>query len=154
MFRAPPAGSIWCCKIQMSTGTSAYELWSGFASGTGRVAAADTTDFIGVRSIGGNLFGVVKQAASPSETTVDLGVDCEAAWRVVGFEMTAADTAQFFILDCSQRGFTFRTDVGSAVTTFFPNTTLRPVALGVVTTSVAAVAADIDFWSLGGRVAR
>lgn len=154
MFRAPPAGSIWCVKLQMSTGTANYELWSGFAASTGRVAAADTTDFIGVRSIGGNLFGVVKQGASPSETTVDLGIDCEAAWRVVGFEMTATDTAQFFTLDCSQRGRVFRTDAGAAVTTNFPNTTMTPVALGLVTTTNAAAVAQIDFWSLGGRIAR
>lgn len=154
MFRSPAAGSIWCCKIQMSTGTANYELWSGFASGNTRVQAADTTDFIGVRSNGGNLFGVVKQAASPSETTVDLGVECEGVWRIVGFEVTATDTVQFFTLDCSQRIGIFRTNVGNPVTTNFPNTTLSPIALGVVTTAAAAVAADIDFWSWGGRTAR
>lgn len=154
MYRSPPVGSIWCVKMQMSTGTANYELWSGFAASTARVANANTTDFVGVRSIGGNLFGVVKQGSGASETTVDLGVDCEASWRVVGFEVTATDTVQFFILDCSERGRVFRTDVGAAITTTFPNTTLTPIALGLVTTTAASAVAQIDFWSLGGRIAR
>lgn len=159
LYRVPPPGSIWAAKLCITSGTADYELWSGFASSAARVAAADATQFIGVRSIGGNLFGVVKNGAA-SETTQDLGVACEAsAWRAVGFEVggtTAAPSAQFFILDLvsTNRETWDRTNVGSAITATMPSTTLMPVAIGLVMTSAVATTAQIDYVDRGGRCAR
>lgn len=159
LYRIPPPGSIWCAKLAMTTGTADYELWSGFASAAARVANADATQFIGLRSVGGNVFGVVKDGAA-SETTQDLGSDCEGgAWRVFGFEVggtTASPSVQFFQLDATStaREVWDRTNVGSAITATMPATTLFPVAIGLVATSGSAVAGQIDYWCWGGRNAR
>jgi hypothetical protein len=159
LYRIPPPGSIFACKVRMTTGTGNYELWSGFASAAARCDTADATQFVGIRSVGGNLFGVVKNGAA-SETTVDLGYDCESStWRAVGFEVggtTAAPSVQFFILDehASVREVFDRENVGSAITATMPSTTLLPVAIGLVTSNANDKAAQIDFWSWGGRTAR
>ena len=159
LYRCPPPGSIWAVKLRLTAGTADYELWAGFSGAASRVASADATDFIGVRAVGGNLFGVVKDGAA-SETTVDLGVSAESStWCAVGFEVggtTAAPSVQFFVLDQlgSDRALYDRTDVGSPITTTLPNGTLHPTALGCVTTAASAVEAEIDTWGWGGRLAR
>lgn len=159
VYRVPPPGSTWACKVRVTTGTSDYELWSGFASSANRVANADAVDFVGVRSIGGNLFGVVKNGAA-SETTVDLGIDCESStWRIVGFTVggdTTTPSVQFFIANehDSIRDIFDVTNVGDPITATVPNTTLCPIALGFVTTNTSDKVAEIDFWVRGGRTAR
>lgn len=153
-FRAGPLanGTIWAAKIRVTTGTADYELWSGFASAAARVATGDSTDFIGLRSTGGNVYGVVKRAAS-SETVIDLSADAESDWLIAGFEMIGS-SAQFFTLTCDEVAIVDRTDHGDVIGSNMPNAALRPIALGLVTTTTAARAADIDWWALGGRTAR
>lgn len=159
MYRAPPPGSVWACKIRMVTGTSSYRLWSGFASAAAEVDTTDGTHFVGVRSSGGNLFGVVKNGVS-SETTVDLGFDCEGStWRTVGFRVggtSAAPAIQFLQWDAqaSDRGVYDVKEIGSPVTTTMPSTALFSCALGLFTSTGSSRVAEIDWWAQGGRVAR
>ena len=125
----------------------------------GRVQAADATQFVGVRSNGGNLFGVWKSGAG-IEATIDLGINAEGTtWRTVGFEVlgTTADLAiQFFRLDPdgSEREVWDRVDVGDPLTGISVSVGLMPVALGILTTSATAKTAQIDYWAFGGRIAR
>jgi hypothetical protein len=158
-YRHPPAGSIWAVKFRLTSGTINYELWSGFASAPeARVSAAEpASSFLGVRSVGDNLFGVAKTPAGT--TTVDLGVSAEGTWRCVGFEIQgtqAAPEVQFFRVDplASNRAKWDRLDVGAPVTTNLPAVPTYPIALGLFTTSAAAKIAQIDWWALGGRAAR
>lgn len=158
-FRYPPPGSVWACKIQLTSGTINYELWSGFSSSITRVSAAEpTSHFLGVRAVGANIFGVAKAGAT--ETTIDFGVSWEgSAWRVVGFEVggtIAAPEVQFFRLDplASNRDKFDRLDVGAPVTTNLPALPTIPIAIGLYTTSATAKIAQVDWWALGGRVAR
>ena len=160
LYRYPPPGSIWACKLRLTSGTVSYELWSGFSSvPDGRVQTADATQFLGVRANGGNLFGVVKSNGG-IEATVDLGVTAEGTtWRTVGFEVlgTTADPAfQFFRLDAngSEREVWDRTDIGQPLTGITISASLGPVALGILTTSATAKTAQIDYWAWGGRIAR
>jgi hypothetical protein len=157
-YRIPPPGSIWATKVRMTDGTVGYELWSGFASAAAEVETTDATQFIGIRSLGGTLRGVVKDGTS-SETTVDLGYDCEGStWRIVGFKVggtTAAPSVQWFIADehDSNRIVWDIEHVGDPVTTTIPSTSLFP-AFGLITTNTNDKVAQFDFWSLGGRTAR
>ncbi len=160
LYRYPPPGSIWACKLRLSSGTVNYELWSGFSSvPDGRVGSADATQFVGVRATGGNLFGVVKSGAGV-EATVDLGVTAEGTtWRTVGCEVlgTTADVAfQFFMLNqlASEAEVWDRTDIGDPLTGITISASLGPVALGILTTSATAKTAQIDYWAWGGRIAR
>lgn len=162
LYRYPPPGSIWACKLRLSSGTINYELWSGFSStGASRIRTADATSFVGVRSVGGNLFGVVKSGAGAgNESTIDLGFNVEGTtWHTVGFEVkgtTAAPEFQFFTLNSngSEAEVWDRIDVGAAITTNAPAVGLTPVAIGLVTTSTTAKTVQIDHWSWGGRIAR
>lgn len=160
-YGALPIGGIWCTRIRMIGSPTAYELWSGFASGSVRVSAAAAVRFVGVRVDGsGNLFGVVKNGAAPAETTVDLGVSPSGGnWITAGFEVggtTAAPTIQFFVLDRlgSNRQVWDRTDVGSPISTNIPVGAALPVAIGLITTDAVAKTAQIDHWGFGGRIAR
>lgn len=160
LYRYPPPGSIWACKLRLTSGTVNYELWTGFASVIdGRVQTADATQFVGVRANGGNLFGVVKSGAG-TEATVDLGFTAEGTtWRTVGFEVggtTADPTFQFFTLntDASEREVWDRQDVGDPLTGITISASLTPIALGILTTSATAKTAQIDYWAWGGRIAR
>jgi hypothetical protein len=158
-LRFPPPGAVWACKMRLTSGTINYELWSGFSSSITRVSAAEpTSHFLGVRSVGANIFGVTKAGAT--ETTVDLGATWEgSAWRVVGFEVggtTAAPEIQFFRLDplgTSASKFD-RQDIGSPITTNLPALPTIPIAMGLFTTSTTAKIGQIDWWALGGRAAR
>ena len=160
LFRFPPIGSVWACKIRLTSGTTAYELWSGFSSvAAGRVATADATAFVGVRAVGANLFGVVKSGAA-TEATIDLGMTVEGAtWQAVGFEVlgtSAVPLFQFFRFNvgATERGIHEREDIGAPVGGITILAGLMPVALGILTTSVTAKTAQIDYWAWGGRVAR
>jgi hypothetical protein len=160
LYRLPPPGSIWAVKLRLTSGTVNYELWSGFASvADGRVQTADSTQFVGVRSNGGNLFGVFKSNGG-IEATVDLGVTAEGTtWRSVGFEVqgtTSAPTIQFFLLNqsASEREVWDRTDIGAPLSGITITAGLIPVALGILTTSATAKTAQIDYWAWGGRIAR
>jgi hypothetical protein len=150
-YRAPSVGSLWAAKFSI-TSASAYEVWSGFVqTATSMISGATANDFVGVRQIaGGNLFGVVRDGTS--ETTVDL-LTTASADVVVGFERTE-DGIQFFSADLSDLQFADRTLIGDPVSANLPNTQLRPVALAVAATAAASKVAAIDFWALGGRVAR
>lgn len=161
VFGALPIGGIWCTRIRMVGAPTAYELWSGFASGTARVRSVDATRFAGVRVDGsGNLFGVVKNGAAPLETTIDLGVSPFGSnWVTAGFEVggtTAAPTIQFFLLDRlgNNRQVWDRTDVGPPISTNLPAGSSLPVALGLITQDAVAKTAQIDHWGFGGRIAR
>jgi hypothetical protein len=123
------------------------------------VQTADSTQFVGVRSNGGNLFGVFKSNGG-IEATVDLGVTAEGTtWRSVGFEVqgtTSAPTIQFFLLNqsASEREVWDRTDIGAPLSGITITAGLIPVALGILTTSATAKTAQIDYWAWGGRIAR
>lgn len=161
LYRIPPPGSTWACKVRTSASAS-YDFWSGFASAAASVREGDATQFVGVRTdraVGGNLYGVVKDgAAAANENVVDLGVSAESStWRAVGFDVggtVAAPSVQFYVYSLISRGTFSRTAVGSPITTNIPSTNLFSCALGVVSRAVAAKAVDVDFWTLGGRVAR
>lgn len=160
LYRVPPPGATWACKLRMVTGTTSYDLWSGFASATASVRTADATQFVGVRqdrAVGANLYGVVKDGAA-SETVVDFGVSCEAsAWLVPGFEVdgdTTTPTVQFVLYHPSNRGSWEREPVGSPISATMPTTNLFSVALGLVARAASARVAEVDFWDLGGRCAR
>lgn len=159
-YRYPSPGAIWACKIKLDSGLTSYELWSGFASVySAQPRVSSNSSFVGVRALNGNLFGVVKDGATATnESTVDLGVSCVGAWRSVGFRVegtTASPSIQFFVLNeqGSDRAIYDQIDVGSAITTNLPTTTMGPIALGIVGPTVQ-VGAEIDWWCLGGRVAR
>lgn len=158
VYRTPAPGSTWVCKLRLTSGTTAYELWSGFASDpAAAVSVTAATQFVGVRAVGANLFGVAKDGAS-SESTVDLGVNCEGSnWRVVGFDVggtPASPTLQFYVYTPTTVGSWERQPIGSPLTTKMPGTTLFPIALGLITTSAVAKTAQVDLWNLGGRVPR
>jgi hypothetical protein len=150
-YRAPSIGSVWAVKFSI-TSVTAFEAWSGFVqTATSMISGATSNDFVGVRqAAGGNLFGIVRDGTS--ETTVDL-LTTAAADVVAGFERTD-DGIQFFTADLSDAQFPDRTDVGDPVSTNLPNTQLRPVALAIAATAAANKVATVDFWALGGRVAR
>lgn len=158
----PPPGAIWATRIRLTSGTSGYELWSGFASAASRVRVADATRFCGVRVEGsGNLFGVSKNGATAAnETTIDLGVTAQGSnWVTVGFEVggtVAAPSIQFFVLDRlgANRQVWDRTDVGAPITTTLSSGPALPVAFGLVTQDAVAKIAQIDHWGIGGRIAR
>lgn len=160
LLRYPPPGSIWACKMRLTSGTINYEMWSGFSSSESlRVSAAEpNSSFLGVRAVGANIFGVAKAGAT--ETVVDFGVSWEgSAWRVVGFEVggtTAAPSVQFFQLDplATSRSKYDRLDVGDPVTTNIPLVPMIPIGIGLYTTSTTAKIGQLDWWCLGGRVAR
>ena len=159
-YRHPPPGSVWACKLRIVSGTTNYEMWSGFANAQNmRVTSADSnSSFLGARSVGGNIFGVAKSAAT--ETTVDLGVSWEgSAWRIVGFEVGgtfASPSVQFFRIDplATNRDKWDRQDIGAPITTNLPAVPTTPLGLGIVTTSAVAKIVQIDWWALGGRAAR
>lgn len=150
IYRTLPNGTIWCAKFRMTTGASAYELWAGFSDSFARVNSS-SNDFIGVRSVGANLFGLVRN--NTTELTVDLGIDCESAYKTVGFEIIDG-SAQFFTLDCTDDAIFERTDVGDPQAISSINEDLYPIALGLYTSDAAAKVAVIDLWAMGGRCAR
>ncbi len=162
IYGCPPPGCIWTAKMVVTSGTSAYTLWSGFASGTAAPAVATNIMFVGLRSVGGNLFGVVKDgAAAGNESTVDFGFDIEGAnfgsSVSAGFEVTGSvgsESIQFFRYDCSDRMNRGRTNVGSAITTNVPTGNLFSTALGIITDENVAKTVLIDYWELSGRTAR
>lgn len=161
-YRGPPVGSILTVKLRADTGSATnYEMWTGFADSTGRVAVANATQFLGIRSIGGNLFGVVKRGAGAgNESTINFGLDAEGQYREVGLEIVgtpAAPAAQFFVLNevSAARGIWSRRNANSIrIATNWPTVPLSAIALGFVTTMAATRAPSIDYWSLGGRTAR
>ena len=148
----PAVGSSWMVKLKLVQ-TTQIEVWSGFQELTGRVNGG-ANDFIGVRAVAGgagvNWFGVVRNGAV--ETATDLLIAADTTWRVMGFTRTASGV-EWRVYDASDvRALTY--DVVATVTTNFPNAALAPVALGVAAVTGGTREADIDFWSLGGRVAR
>lgn len=154
-YRHPPAGSIFAVKVNLTSGTTNYNLWAGFASAAATVAVADATQFLGIRSVGANLFGVLKDgAAAGNESTVDLGVDCEAAWVIAGFEVRAGPSIQFFTMTSPSDLHTWdATYVGSPQTTNYPTSVCFPV-LGCVTLSTTPKTVQWDFVGLGGKTGR
>ena len=118
-----------------------------------------TTTGFEFRAVGANLFGVVKSGAA-TEATIDLGMTVEGAtWQAVGFEVLGTESVplfQFFRLNvgATQRGILEREDIGAPVGGITILAGLMPVALGILTTSVTAKTAQIDYWAWGGRVAR
>lgn len=148
MYRTLPNGFVWCCKITCGS-TTAYELWSGFSAVLDRVNSV-SNDFIGVRSTGGNLSGVVRNGVT--ENTVSFGFDCESAYKIIGFEIIDS-AVQFFSLDCTDDAIFERTDVGEPQT-YIVNEDLYPIGIGLFTTAAATKTASIDFWAMGGRCAR
>lgn len=159
MYGPPLPGSRWVAKVAIVGAVASYTAWSGFVSGTAAPSTAAATKLIGVRSVGANLFGVVKNGAGAgNETTVDLGFTCEgSAYKIVGFEVggtVGAETVQFFYYDCSDRMNRGRTNVGSTITTNLPTGAMFSCALGLITDENVAKTGLIDFWEIGGRTAR
>lgn len=164
IYRIPPPGSKFAVKLRVSTGALSYDMWSGFASSVaaGVRQSTDATQFIGVRvdrAVGGNIYGVVKDGAgAANENAVDLGLSPESSnWVAVGFDVegtTAAPSVQFYVYSLSRRDVWAREAVGSPITTHIPATTLYSVGLGIITRAGSSRAADVDWWNLGGRVAR
>lgn len=159
LYRGPPPGSTFCCKIRITSGTTNYEFWSGFASSNAnRVRVIDTTEFVGIRSTGGNLFGVLKSGAGV-ESTVDFGFQIEGTtWHQVGFEVlhTTPPQVQFFKLspNATDAEVWDRQDVGPPRAGITISTGLFPIALGILTTDAIQKTAEIDYWAWGGRTAR
>ena len=158
LFRSPPNGSIYMVKIEPVDETR-INIWSGFVEDNAIFPdAAGSNDFIGVRAkneaSAANWFGVVRNGTT--ESTQDLGVAADNTWRILGFEVDGTGKIQFFTIDASDAMHLVRTDVGDPVaTTNKPDTELTPLALGVTAgVGGGAKQANIDFWSLGGRVAR
>lgn len=150
----PAVGMIFAAKLLMSSGSTSYELASGLFTGAfTSMAVADAVNFIGIRSLGGNLFGVVKDgAAAGNESTVDLGFECEGTWRTAGWEYTE-DGIQFFYLQTDEYVLE-RVDVGDPVATNIPtgNLGLGAIMMRALTNGVRV--GEIDWWGLGGRIAR
>jgi len=161
-FRCPAPGAIWACKLRLGINTPTYEVWSGFANLTSaRVRVTDTTQFIGVRALNGNVFGVVKDGSgAANESTVDLGSDYVGVYRTFGFRVegtTASPSIQFFEINqlASDRAIYDRVDIGAPITTNLPNTTLCLIGMGLTGVSqVGQAEGFLDWWSIGGRVAR
>lgn len=153
-YRHPGPGSIFATKLRITTGTANYECWAGFSETATRITGATACDFLGVRAVGGNVFGVARNGTT--ETTVDLGLDIEGTtWRTVGFEVTgttAAPIVQFFQLENTGANWV-RTNIGTSITTNMPDVGTRPV-IGLVTTAAASVTMQMDWWALGGRCPR
>lgn len=160
LYRMPPPGSTFACKVRITSGTTNYEFWSGFSSSiSNRVGPLDLAQFVGVRATGGNLFGVYKSGAGV-ESTVDFGFSIEGTtWHQVGFEVigdTSAPQVQFFQLSpsASDPEVWDRQDVGTPRAGITISTGLFPIALGILTTDAVQKTAEIDYWAWGGRTAR
>ena len=150
-------GSVWAAKFTC-TGSTLYDMYSGFVQTPGTdVAVVTANQFIGVRAIAGNLFGVCKTGAS-AETTVDLGVTAiNSTYQTVGFAIrgtAAAPSVQFYLGSLSDSDVLEWAPIGNPITTNLPTVALYPCAVGVVSRAAATKAAQVDFWALGGRVAR
>jgi hypothetical protein len=154
--RGMPAGMMWCAKVRVADTTNLH-AWSGFVDGAGIVPTiAGTDDFVGVRVINtgstANWYGVCKD--SSGESTVDLGVLGGTTWRTFGF-IVGESSIQFYLIDASdyRRGPVW-TATGSAVGSHIPTGTMLPCGLGVRADSAATKQAEVDYWAIGGRVAR
>jgi hypothetical protein len=145
----PPVGVVNQTKIRNSGVLTNNTAWSGLASLTQLVpTTAAAMAFIGVRaiSVGGaaNWFGVCKSGAN-QETTRDLGVPFDSAYRIPGWRRTATGI-QFMVNDA---------DVGAEITTNLPlAATEHNAVIGLVTTATGAKDADVDFYILAGAFAR
>lgn len=157
----PGIGGDWQSKCCITSDTSTSVIWSGWSSSTTTTPiTANNLHFIGIRSEdGANWQGVCKiGSGAGNETVVDLGVS-PSDWTVLGFEVMDAgggSPAIYFYRDfLDDRRQMRRLHIGGMVTTTIPSgTAMYASALGFVTTSAANRVAQIDFWSLGGRVAR
>lgn len=150
----PPEGTICTCKLKM-TSTSSYEVWAGIIETQGSdIQSATNVEFLGIRSTGGNLFGVCKTGAA-TEDTQDLGVSCESAFVTCGFEMTDATHAQFFIFETPNlAGMWSRTNVGTPMDVSAPAATTGSPCFGLITSTNLAKAGKFDFFSIHGRIDR
>lgn len=146
-----PVGSLFGAKLQMSSGTTSYTLWTGFTDSPTALPSA-ATDGIYIYSTGGNLTGRVYDGTT--STTVDFGFTAEAGFVVVGFEVRPGPKVQFFYLELDDRMAWVRRNVGDPISTGLPNEALYAIALGLATNTTAARTAQVDWWGLGGRVAR
>lgn len=162
LYRFPPPGSIWGCKLRIADNSPSYEVWSGFASLTNApVSTASATQFIGIRATNGNVFGVLKDGAgAANETLVDLGSTAVGAWRTFGFYVygtTLTPRFQFFQINqlASDRAVYDRIDIGGPVLANRPLVPLSIIAIGVTGLAQAGQAdVSLDWWGFGGRVAR
>jgi hypothetical protein len=163
-FKSPPAGSIWACKLRNVTDGLQRYTFSGFVETyvVGAPAAAVVNSFIGVicEATAGTARWIGRVRSGATSTDVDLGVDADTTFRIVGFEHMRDEMSgvslgiQWFTLDASLGDRVLRTNVGSPVSTNLPTVPLSPVCLGVQSRSAGARIAEVDFWNLGGTVAR
>lgn len=166
-YRAPAPGTIFVVKKRMTLGGTNYTLWSGFTTAVATIpTVAGLVGFVGIRSVGGNLFGVVKNAAggAGNESTVDFGFTCAGAvFRTCGFEVSgtlAARTIQFFYVgtlgastDDTQSTWG-RVDVGAPLSANWPAAAAMFPTFGMTTSELVAKTAQWDFWGVGGRSSR
>jgi hypothetical protein len=156
-----PAYMEFGAKVRVQATNTNITAWSGFAdTAAGDWDTASATNAVGIRVIAAgaaaNWYGVVKDGAGAgNESTVDLGYAADNTWRFLGFRVTATGIqfCEWDAADIYRRGL-IREDIGSEVTTNIPTGSLYKVALGVLTTTAATRYAEVDWWGIGGPVAR
>lgn len=148
-----PVGMEWAVSFRIRDALTTCEWWFGLASDVTRVSTG-TVDFAGVRFASGvdatNIEGVCRSGTS--ETAVNLATAAVDTW--VAFSMVRTATGvRFYALNLSDRAVIGRTLMGT-VTANVPTGALYYIAVGGYSTAGAARSCDIDFWNIGGRVAR
>jgi hypothetical protein len=155
---APPVG-IWYTAKLRAIDTTDIEVWSGWVEDpTARVYTGISNGFVGFRGVQNgvltNWYGVCRSGAA--ETTVNLGVACNTTWRILGLRRTTTGF-NFYVYDHADRNF-FYGDTQSAligtISTNIPTASLTMAPLGVCPRTNVAKAAEIDFCSFGGLIAR
>lgn len=148
-----PVGTEWAVSLRIREALTSVEWWSGFASTASRVSTG-TVDFVGLRFAASvdatNVEAVCRSGTS--ETTADLVAAATNAWLTYSLRRTASGV-EFYRLDLADRAVMGRTLVAT-VTTNIPTGALLWVALGGYSTAAASRSCDIDWWAVGGRVAR
>ena len=159
----PAVGAVYMVKLR-SVDTADVFVWSGFAGSVATVNTADTTTFIGFRGLGGGDWEAVVKTTSGggNEEVVSLGT-LDATFQTFGFRYIAAVGrgssavaygVQFFTVDADTDVGPYFTDVGDLITTNIPTGALLLVPLAIVTVDGSDKAAEIDYYTLGGKTRR
>jgi hypothetical protein len=158
-----PVGLQWAAKVRATNPSSALAVtaWSGLSSDpTVSPSVATNVSFIGIRAIstGASVdwFGVVKGGSTAAnESTVDLGHTFDDTWHIFGCRRTSTGV-QFFIVDASRidRYGYLVDDIGAEITTNIPTADLQPVCIGINNGASGSHAAEVDFYTIAGTMAR
>lgn len=157
----PGIGADWQVKIRMTSDMTTSTIWSGFISSVSVVPlTANNVQFYGVRSVdGGNWHGVTKTGSGAGkETAIDLGFT-PGDWGVPGFEIWdgggGAKRVYWYRDYLDDRRQMRRLYIGGLVSTHLTfGVSLFASALGIVNSAAVERVGQVDWWSLGGRVAR